>query len=389
MPKRRTGSHHRLVKPLVLVLLLLAVVGSAAAESVIFGPEERERIGALGPWPPAAKVDVTNRVSGRPAAVALGERLFSAASLSGVGGLRCASCHEPWRAFVDGRTTGFGAEPGSRNTLPLRNVSLQRWFGWDGANDSLWAQSVRPLLDPREMKSSPARVSAVLRGDAQLSLAYAEAFGAPLPADDEALLVDVGKALAAYQETLVSPRTPFDTLRDALAQGDAGEAATYPVAARRGLRVFVGKGQCISCHSGPNFSDGAFHRSLVASLGPEGEPDTGRQHGLQALLASRFNLLGRYNDDGSRASAALTRQASAEVAGTANFFRTPSLREAAATGPYMHDGSVENLCDAVRPHAEGGIELTRSERVDVVAFLRTLSADSRPPHVDERVFLCR
>ena len=389
MPKRRTVSHHRVAKSLALALLLLLVVGSAAAQAVKFDADERERVATLGPWPPPAKVDPSNRVSGQPAAIALGERLFSTASLSGVGGLRCASCHEQWRGFVDGRTTGLGAEPGARNTLPLRNVALQRWFGWDGANDSLWAQSVRPMLDPREMKSSPARVAAVMRGDADLSAGYAKAFGAPQPSDDEALLVDVGKALAAYQETLVSARTPFDAFRDALAKADARDAAPYPAAAQRGLRVFVGKGQCIACHAGPNFSDGAFHRSSIASRRPEGEPDTGRQHGLQALLASRFNLLGRYSDDATRATAAHTRQAAADASAVVGLFRTPSLREVAATGPYMHDGSVENLCDALRPHAEGGVELSRSERVDVVAFLRTLGVEARPPYVDERVFLCR
>ena len=385
MPKRRTVSHHRVAKSLALALLLLLAVGSAAAQSVKFAADERERVATLGPWPPPAKVDPSNRVSGQPAAIALGERLFSTASLSGVGGLRCASCHEQWRGFVDGRTTGLGAEPGTRNTLPLRNVALQRWFGWDGANDSLWAQSVRPMLDPREMKSSPARVAALMRGDADLAARYAKAFGAPLPADDEALLVDVGKALAAYQETLVSARTPFDEFRDALARGT--ETGGYSTAAQRGLRVFVGKGQCVACHAGPNFSDGAFHHSLVASRGPEGEPDTGRQRGLQSLLASRFNLLGRYNDDVARATAVHTREAASETLAT-GLFRTPSLREVAATGPYMHDGSVENLCDALKPHAEGGVELSRSERVDVVAFLRTLG-EARPPHVDERVFLCR
>src|SRR5439155_650781 len=82
----------------------------------------------------------------------------------------------------------------------------------------------------------PARVAAVMRGDADLSAGYAKAFGGPLPSDDEALLIDVGKALAAYQEMLISARTPFDAFRDALAKGDAHDV-TYPAAAQRGLRV--------------------------------------------------------------------------------------------------------------------------------------------------------
>jgi cytochrome c peroxidase len=368
---------------ILLSLMLALVAGRAAADADV------DRILALGPWPPALQHDPSNRVSGQPAAIALGVRLFSSPSLSGAAGIRCATCHEQWRGFVDGRTTGLGAEPGTRNTLPLRNVALNGWFGWDGANDSLWAQSIRPLLDAREMKSSPAHVAAVMRRDADFATLYAQAFDAPLPADDEALLVDVGKALAAYQETLLSGRTAFDDYRDALARGDARAAARYPQAALRGLRVFVGKGQCVSCHAGPNFSDGTFHRSLIASPQPDGTPDTGRQHGLQALLASRFNRLGRYNDDVTRATAQPTREAAAAVASDhAGAFRTPSLREATATGPYMHDGSVENLCDALRPHVAGGVELARDERRDIVAFLRTLSVEASPPHVDERIFKC-
>src|SRR5437899_835707 len=151
-------------------------------------------------------------------AIALGERLFYEPRLSGTGSLLCASCHEPFRHFQDARERALGLEPVARNTPTLVNVGFYRRFGWDGAHDSLSTQSIRPLLEAREMRSTPAQVARLIRvryaGD------YQRAFGAPVPADDDKVLADVGKALAAFQETLVSGRTPFDEFRDAIERGD-------------------------------------------------------------------------------------------------------------------------------------------------------------------------
>jgi len=350
-------------------------------------PDEVASIGSLGPWPPPVVRDASNRVSGRAEAAALGEVLFHSTRLSTVGGLRCASCHAPWRHFTDGRARALGAEDGARNTPSLHNVQMQHWFGWDGANDSLWSQSIRPMLDAREMRSDAAHVAQALRDDDTLQRLYALAFGHAPPADDETALVDAGKALAAYQETLTSARTPFDAFRDALASGDSDAAQRYPVAAQRGLKLFVGSGRCIACHAGPNFSDGEFHRSTIASTLPDGRSDSGRALGLEKLLASPYARSGRFNDEANPTRAAAPQGAQAGA------FRTPGLREVTATAPYMHDGSVANLCDALQPHAalEGRPmpALGLAERRDVVAFLRTLSAQERAVLIDEEAMACR
>jgi len=355
-----------------------------AGEALAFSAAEIERILAHGPWPPPASRDPSNRASGKPGAVRFGATLFSSPRLSGHGGLLCASCHETWRAFSDGRERALGIEPLERNTPGLLNVGLHAWFGWDGANDNLWAQSIRPLLDPREMGSSAGRIAALVRGDGELSALYEGAFGASPPADDEAVLVDVGKALAAYQETLVSGRTPFDEFRDALAGRDEETAGRYPLQAQRGLRIFLARG-CAGCHAGPGFTDGRFHR-----VG--GAPDPGREGGVRKLRASRYNLLGPYNDAPSRAGAARTAAAVA-AAGEAGAFRTPGLRHAALTAPYLHDGSLGTLCEVVRRHPERGLEpaasaLAQAERRDLVAFLLTLvPARERSPD-EERPASC-
>lgn len=350
-------------------------------------PDELTSIASLGPWPPPTVRDASNRVSGHPEAAALGEVLFHSTRLSTVGGLRCASCHAPWRQFTDGRARALGAEAGGRNTPSLLNVRQQHWFGWDGANDSLWSQSIRPMLDVREMRSDAAHVAQALRDDETLKRLYALAYGHAPPADDETALVDAGKALAAYQETLTSGRTPFDALRDGLAHGDGAALARYPVAAQRGLRLFVGSGRCIACHAGPNFSDGEFHRSSIASTLHDGSDDSGRALGLKKLLASPYARDSRFNDEINAARRPASQSAQAGA------FRTPGLREVSATAPYMHDGSIANLCDALQPHAalEGRPmpALTRAERRDVVAFLRTLSAQERAVLVDEDAMTCR
>lgn len=365
--------------------LALAAAGRAVTAGLpAWSAAEREQIIALGPWPPPPALDPSNRVSGQPAAIAFGEALFHSTRLSRVPGLRCASCHEPWRRFTDGRRTGLGAQTGDRNTPSLLNVALQQWFGWDGANDNLWAQSIRPLLDAREMRADAGFVAAQLRTDQRLRTMYVGSFGREPPADDTELMVDLAKALAAYQETLVSERTPFDRFRDALAVGDPPAASAYPAAAQRGLRLFIGRAQCVACHAGPAFSDGRFHASAIRSQHAGGEPDTGRAASLQRLALSPFTLAGRFNDGTLRSTPEPAEE------GT---FRTPPLRELAATAPYMHDGSIATLCDALQPHAgppgPPAPPLSRDERRDLVAFLLSLNARGIPEHVDAATFDCR
>jgi len=320
------------------VLILLALLGStaAAAGAAAAAPAERAAILGLGPWPPAPVRDPANPASGSPAGIALGESLFYGPRLSPTG-LRCASCHEPWRHFADGRAVAQGIAAGALNTPSLLDAARHRHYGWDGGRDQLWQQSLRPLQDAREMPAEPAHVAALMRGDSALSARYAAVFGAPPGPDDSRVTRDTGLALAAYVETLATPRTPFDDWRDRFAQAAAGEpgtSAAFPAAARRGLALFVGRAGCVACHRGPTLSDDAVHASLVRPPEPA-SPDA--------------------------------------------VFRTPGLRDVAATAPYFHDGSAARLCDAVRPHAadpgSAPAQLQASERRDLVAFLRTLSSD--------------
>jgi cytochrome c peroxidase len=365
------------------------------ASGVEFTEEEKRKILSHGPWPPKRIADPSNRVSGKPAAIALGERFFYEPRLSGTGSVLCATCHVPFRGFQDARRRGFGLEEGDRNTPSILNVRFERWFGWDGANDSLWAQSVRPLLDPREMRSSAAHVAAFVRGNASFSGDYEKTFGRKANDEkDEALLVNVGKALAAFQETLVSGRTPFDDFRDALERGDGAAMARYPDAAKRGLRIFVGEGRCNLCHFGPQFTNGEFADTGVPFFASKGKVDQGRYGGIKKLKDNPLNLLGAFNDDAARSTATGTSHVELQHR---NFgeFRVPGLRNVAGTAPYMHDGSLATLRDVVlfysnlneeRLHADGAkilrpLELSPDEVEDLLAFLQSLSETHRDaPH---------
>jgi cytochrome c peroxidase len=203
--------------------------------------------------------------------------------------------------------------------------------------------------------------------------------------DLETVLVNTAKAVAAYLETLVTGRTAFDEFRDALARDDAAATSRYPPAALQGLRLFIGRGNCIACHNGPNFSNGEFADIGVPFFTAPGEVDSGRYQDLQNLRASRFSLLGRYSDEpGGRALA--TRLAVLEPRHWGEF-KVPSLRNVTVTAPYMHNGSVPTLNDVLqhystldesRIHSSAlpllrPLRLSEEEKNALLAFLSTLT----------------
>jgi cytochrome c peroxidase len=374
----------------VLVISGASAIGAApdarTASAAGLGAEQVQRIMALGPWPPAARRDPGNRVSGDAQAIELGRQLFRDPRMSPVGYISCVTCHQPDRAFTDIKARAHGLADLPRNTPALANLALQHWYGWGGASDSLWMASIKPILDAREFDSNAARVTRLFAREPELAACYRSVFGVSPLHQPQRTVANVGKALAAFVETLVTGRTPFDDFRDALASGDAQRMAAYPAAALRGLKLFVGRAGCVDCHRGPNFSDGEFHRGVapaddMAAAVARWLGDDGRLADARYLKASRFNLQGAYNDDASRHNAAATRHLALHT-GLAGQFRTPTLRNVAITAPYFHDGQTDRLVDAVlhprRPtattttalHAE---PLAADDANDLVAFLVTLT----------------
>lgn len=375
-----------------LVLTLFTALASAEGKQpeahglLDFTPTERDQITAHGPWPPAPRADASNAVLNQPGAQAFGASLFFDVRLSANLQLSCASCHQPNRAFQDGRPTALGRTLGHRNTPSLLDAAQWRWLGWDGAHDSLWAASLTPLLSEGEMHQTVKSLAQRVRAAPDLKAGYREAFASPLPADDEELVVSLGKALAAYQASLVSDRTPFDAFRDALLRGDAVDAAQYPMAAQRGLRLFLGVGRCTICHAGPRFTNGEFGDIGMPFFVPGGV-DAGRYKGLEKLLASPYNRLGGFNDAAAQDPRAVSTRHVTLQPRHFGEFRVPSLRQLTRTAPYMHNGSLATLEAVVnhysylpeeRLHADGErilrpLKLSDQQASDLTAFLRSLS----------------
>jgi cytochrome c peroxidase len=200
------------------------------------------------------------------------------------------------------------------------------------------------------------------------------------------VLVNYAKALAAYTRKLVSKSSRFDEF--VVAGGGAGLSASE----QRGLAVFVGKGQCTSCHAGPNFTDDDFHNLGVPQTGDHvPAADNGRFADIPPLLASALNSAGDFSDD--KTTGRLTGLTNPPPDSTKGQFRTPSLRNVASTAPYMHAGQFKTLAEVVDFYDRGGdaaamgtvkdgklkaLALTAEEKADLVAFLGTLTAAALP-----------
>jgi cytochrome c peroxidase len=378
-------------------LLAAAMAAGAPAAGDLrggFSAEEVRRILRHSPLPPLPG-DTSNAKADDPKAARLGQFLFFERRLSGDGRFSCATCHDPQRAFTDGRALSAGAAGGRRNTPALWNVAYNRWFFWDGRADSLWSQALKPMESRDEMAGSRDAVYRLVRDDAALRAAYEEVFG-PFPRDGGRAAVGgvfaaVGKAIAAYQRRIVSRRSPFDVFVEGLREGDPARVAALPEPARRGLRIFVGRGQCRTCHVGPNFTDGEFH-DIGVPPGPGLQPDPGRAGGIVALLSDEFQATGLFSDD-TQGEAARTTAFLDPHRTVRGQVKTPTLRNVARTAPYMHQGQLATLRDVVRYYStlEGRrppgpqdekilapLGLTEAEIDDVVAFLESLTGEPLP-----------
>ena len=368
----------------IVICAVFFCTGAAKAE-VILSIDEIAQTLSFGPWPPVVTRDKSNKVSGDAAAIALGEALFTDPILSKDSGFACSTCHDPEQKFTVPLNRAVGREVLDRNSPSVMNLSGLRWFGWSGKSDNLWAASMHPIIAEQEMAHSPKSWQRTLE-TSSYTPAFEAIFGPLGQQTPETTLVNTAKSLAAYQETLVTSQTPFDVFRDALERQDIVTASRYPEAAQRGLQIFLDRGNCVMCHSGPRFSNNEFHDAGVPYFLDETTVDQGRFEGLNFLLSSPYTLAGEWSDDGSK-SGAWAVQSIRQTHADFGTFRTPSLRSVAETAPYMHDGSLPDLAavvhhyneiDLERMHAEGEsillpLSLTEIDISDLIEFLGTLS----------------
>lgn len=376
-------------------LFLLVQIGRVDPSPIAFDAATVAKIlthSPLGKPPP----DPTNRFADDPEAARFGKRLFFDKRFSANGAIACATCHDPAKAFGDGKSLSEGMGKGTRHVPTLLNAAFQRWSFWDGRADSMWSQALHPLEGASEMGGERGKIAAVLAGDADLRGEYEKLFGSMPDARDPAAaataLANTGKALEAYERLLVSGDSGFDRFVAALRSKDAAAEARYPEAAKRGLAIFVGKANCRLCHAGPLFSDGEFHNIGVPTLDRSAPKDAGRLAGIDAVQNDPFNAASVHSDDpkGERA-----RELAQLVKTSENWgeFRTPTLRNVARTAPYMHQGQFATLRDVLHYYStlEGTIpaghhgeqvikplHLADAEIDDLIAFLETLTGADPP-----------
>ena len=275
----------------------------------------------------------------------LGRALFFDPILSGARVRSCATCHNPELSWGDGEPRAIGE---NQARLPLRSPTLLNiaWvpkLGWDGHFHDLESVAMGPItgqtnmnLPERELIDRLSRLPGYLA-------AFDAAFGTGAVTRDK-----IEQALATFERTIVSADAPFD-------RWIHGDEAAIGTAAKRGFALFNGKANCAVCHSGWAFTDAAFHDIGVAK-----DDDLGRGR----LFPTSLKLQ--------------------------HAFKTPTLRDVARRGPYMHDGSVATLADVIELYDRGGIDrpsrdndihplnLQSREKADLIAFLNTLSAAPKP-----------
>ncbi len=337
-------------------------------------------LAALPELPP----DPTNAVADDPRAAEFGRQLFFDTRFSRNGKISCATCHQPERRFTDGLPKGVAIGVSKRHTPSIVGTAYSPWLYWDGRRDSQWAQALAPLEDPDEHGSNRLTVVAIVVDDNNYWKQYRELFGEASEAD--AMFANIGKAIAAFERTIMPTAARFDDYVDAVVADDkARQRELFSDDEVRGLRLFIGAANCTQCHNGPLLTNNEFHNTGLINF-PGEVPDKGRVAGVRKVLADPFNCKGRFSDDPSASCAELEfTRTGADLIGS---FRTPSLRNIHGTAPYGHIGQQASLADVLDHYNEAPdamighneakpLGLSRSELRQLEAFLKTLEAPVR------------
>ncbi|WP_437934859.1 MbnH family di-heme enzyme [Sorangium sp. So ce341] len=343
----------------------------------------------LPPGFPVPKVPEDNPMSS--AKVELGRRLFYDRRLSGNGTYACGTCHVQELAFTDGLPTGKGStgQFHVRGSMSLANVAYLTTLTWGNPLlDSLEEQALLPMFGETPVELGLAGMEEELFQRLRDEPLYQELFPAAFPGDEDPIRLDtITKAIAAFERSLLSYRSPYDRYRY------GGDPSGMSEAALRGMELFFSeKLECFHCHGGFNLSDSVqhdgttftevmFHNTGLYNIGESGAYPEGN--------AGVYDISGNEADMGR--------------------FRAPTLRNIALTAPYMHDGSIETLEEVLDHYAAGGrtiedgpnagvgsknkfkselitgFDLTEEEKADVIAFLESLTDDeflTDPRHAD-------
>jgi cytochrome c peroxidase len=303
----------------------------------------------------------------------LGFALFQDAALSRNGKVACRTCHDPDRAYANSLTRAIGIDGavGTRNAPSLIGIGDDPSFFWDGRRTRLEDVVLDPLTNPVEMgQTDTAQVIAALRRQPHMLALFRKAFPA---APQLPTLKQVSTALTAFIRSLKTGSSAYDKAKEGV--------ASLPADAALGETLFAGAAGCSECHTvdGPRaaFSDRRYHHSGVAQERAAGRLlVVAREVVDQSLDPDALGKKLLTDDDWS----SLGRFAVSHEPADIGAFKTPSLRNVASTAPYMHDGSIANLSEAVdheiyyRGFSSGHpVNLSHIERQAIVAFLESLT----------------
>lgn len=272
------------------------------------------------------------------AKVELGKQLYFDPRLSIDNTVSCASCHDPDKGWSNGErfATGVEGQKGGRSAPTIINSGYQYFQFWDGRAIELEGQALGPIQNPIEMNMTLDALVEKLNKIDGYREQFQDVFGTAVTPEG------IAAAIASFERTVLSGNAPYDRYK-------AGDEDALSPAAKRGYEVFFHKAHCSACHTGPNFTDGAFHNVGIGMN--KKEPDVGRTQ-VSELLGDR------------------------------GAFKTPTLREIGQTAPYMHDGSEATLEDVVDYYVKGGnpnpqldeeiypLKLTDQDKADLITFLK-------------------
>jgi cytochrome c peroxidase len=341
---------------LALVACLSADVRRAPAPASPPAWEAENPVRPLPAAPLGSPADFTTVPWVTPEKVRLGRWLFYDPRLSADGTISCATCHRPEHAFSEPTavSTGIGGRQGRRKSPPILNAAwpvYPRYF-WDGRASSLAEQAKGPLENELEMGNTLEHVVQTVSRIAGYAPYFREAFGEP-----RVEIARVSEAIAAYEATRLSGNSRYDRFA-------AGDQSALGPDERRGMELFFGRAQCAQCHLGPSLSDAQFHNLGVGWRSPDLY--------VEAPIAG-FADKGRYEVTGDQKDVGA--------------FKTPTLRDCSKHAPYMHDGSMATLEEAVLHYWRGGfanpwlsermtpVPMSRADLEALVAFLRALDGE--------------
>jgi cytochrome c peroxidase len=361
----------------LLTVAFLLILGGSAERAPGSSPP-------LG-LPPAPEVADNPQT---PEKIALGERLFKDKRFSTTGDIACETCHKIDKAFTDSplkTSEGINKMTGTRNAPTVINALYFDKQFWDGRSPSLEDQALHPFINPVEMGLTDHQpILDIARSDPEYVQAFQTVFG---KTGDEITMSEVTKAIAAFERTVIAGNSPFDRWRY------GGEVTALNAAQKRGFDVFVNEGRCVSCHrieqTQALFTDNRFHNIGVGINNIQEDAPALATEFLRAeatLSEVDVKVLG------DKKTSELGRFAVTRNFDDLGSFKTPALRNVAVTAPYMHDGSIAALRDAVVHYNNGGVtkegdpvndflsggirplNLTDDQIDDLVSFMETLTS---------------